>query len=76
MTDLEKLEDQYPELRFWSIDVPNPHFHGQIDGQDVYVNANGQDVITPYIVPHFWRWSKKFMNLQYVMIHKELNIGV
>ncbi len=42
----------------------------------VYVNANGQDVITPYIVPHFWRWSKKFMNLQYVMIHKELNIGV
>lgn len=42
----------------------------------IYINANGKDVITPYIVPHFWRWSKKFMNLQYVMIHKELNIGV
>ncbi|WP_019205474.1 hypothetical protein [Limosilactobacillus ingluviei] len=44
MTDLEKLEDLYPELRFWSIDVPNPHFHGQIDGHDVYVNSNDDDL--------------------------------
>ena len=27
-------------------------------------------------VPHFWRWSKKFMNLQYVMVHKELRLGI
>lgn len=26
--------------------------------------------------PHFWRWSKKFMNLQYVMVHKELRLNV
>ncbi len=26
-------------------------------------------------VPHFWRWSKKFMNLQYVIVHKELSLG-
>ena len=44
MTDLEKLENQYPELRFWSIDVPNPHFHGVIIGQDVYINENDDDL--------------------------------
>lgn len=44
MTDLEKLEDQYPELRFWSIDVPNPHFHGAIVGLDVYINENDDDL--------------------------------
>ena len=27
-------------------------------------------------VPHFWRWSKQFMNLQYVMVHKELRLTV
>jgi hypothetical protein len=27
-------------------------------------------------VPHFWRWSKKFMNLQYVMVHKELRLNI
>ena len=52
MTDLEKLEDQYPELRFWSIDVPNPHFHGQIDGHDVYVNANDDDLTQLKTVLH------------------------
>ncbi len=25
-------------------------------------------------VPHFWRWSKKFMNLQYVMVYKDLGL--
>ena len=44
MTDLEKLEDQYPELRFWSIDVPNTHFHGLIKGTDVYINANDDNL--------------------------------
>ena len=42
----------------------------------IFVKTKNKDIITPFIVPHFWRWSKKFMNLQYVMIHKELNIGV
>ena len=27
-------------------------------------------------VPHFWRWSKKFMNMQYVMVHKELRMDM
>lgn len=25
-------------------------------------------------IPHFWVWSKKFMSLQYVMVHKELRL--
>lgn len=33
------------------------------------------DVINKLDVPHFWRWSKKFMNLQYVMVHKDLRLG-
>ena len=40
MSDLEKLEDQHPELRFYMIDVPNPHYHGSIDGNDVYIIEN------------------------------------
>lgn len=42
----------------------------------LFVKTKDKDIITPFIIPHFWRWSKKFMNLQYVMIHKELNMGV
>lgn len=33
------------------------------------------NVINRIDVPHFWRWSKKFMNLQYVMVHKELRLN-
>ncbi|KRL92314.1 hypothetical protein [Limosilactobacillus equigenerosi] len=44
MKDLERIEDMYPELRFWLIDVPNPHYHGHIDGNDVYLNANHDDL--------------------------------
>lgn len=40
MSELEKIEDQHPELRFYMIDVPNPHYHGSIDGNDVYINEN------------------------------------
>lgn len=29
-------------------------------------------IITETTVPHFWRWSKKFMNVQYVTIHKKI----
>lgn len=40
MSDLEKIEDMHPELRFYMIDVPNLHYHGHIDGNDVYINEN------------------------------------
>lgn len=39
MTDLEKIEDLHSELKFWHIYVDNPHYHGSIDGNDVYINA-------------------------------------
>ena len=41
----------------------------------IFIKTQNQTEITPFIVPHFWKWSKKFMNLQYVMIHRELNMG-
>lgn len=34
------------------------------------------DTLNKIDVPHFWRWSKKFMNLQYVMVHKELKLDL
>lgn len=44
MSDLEKIEDMHPELRFYMIDVPNLHYHGHIDGNDVYINENQPEV--------------------------------
>lgn len=44
MTDLEKIEDKYPELRFWGIEVNDPHYHGHIEGQDVYINLLQPDI--------------------------------
>lgn len=38
LSDLEKIEDKYPNLRFWGIEVNNKHYHGDIDGNDVYIN--------------------------------------
>lgn len=40
MSDLEMIEELYPELRFWFVDVPNKHYHGHIEGTDVYINCN------------------------------------
>lgn len=34
------------------------------------------EVVNKLDIPHFWRWSKKFMNLQYVMIHKEMRFDL
>ncbi|MEK1378416.1 hypothetical protein HCZ00_00800 [Limosilactobacillus fermentum] len=62
MTDLEKLEDQYPELRFWSIDVPNPHFHGLIKGTDVYINTNDDNLT-------------QLMTALHEVFHHELDCG-
>lgn len=57
MSDLEIIEDLYPELRFWFIDVPSPHYHGHIEGTDVYINCNqsNDDWIktSPHEVVHY-----------------------
>lgn len=39
MNDLERIEDLHPELKFYYIYVPSNHYHGSIDGNDVYINA-------------------------------------
>lgn len=44
MTDLERIEDKYPELTFWGIEVPNKHYHGHIEGHNVYINLLQPDV--------------------------------
>ena len=44
MTDLEKIEDMYPQLKFWGIEVNNPHYHGCIVGTDVYINTLQDDI--------------------------------
>lgn len=40
LSDLEKIEDKYTGLKFYMIDVPNPHYHGHIVGNEVYINEN------------------------------------
>lgn len=44
MTDLERIEDQHPDLTFWGVEVPNKHYHGHIDGRDVYINLLQPDI--------------------------------
>lgn len=44
MSDLEKIEDMYPELRFWKIDVDDARYHGSIAGKDIYINRNQDDL--------------------------------
>ncbi|MEE6656964.1 hypothetical protein PS423_09610 [Pediococcus acidilactici] len=39
LTDLEKIEDMYPELSFWGIEVNHPAYHGSIFGKEVYINT-------------------------------------
>lgn len=51
-----------------------------IDALTVYLNylvsathgLGANDKITELCVPHFWKWSKKFLNTQYVTIHKQM----
>ena len=38
------------------------------------IDIKNGDSISETLVPHFWRWSKKFMNLQYVTIHKNMTL--
>lgn len=44
MNNLERIEDMYPDLKFWGIEVNDPHYHGHIDGQDVYINVLQDDL--------------------------------
>lgn len=44
LSDLEKIEDKYPELKFWGVEVYNPHYHGHIEGTDVYINLLQPDI--------------------------------
>lgn len=44
ITDLERIEDQYPELTFWGIEVPNCHYHGHVEGSNVYINLLQPDI--------------------------------
>lgn len=44
MTELECIEDKYPELTFWGIEVPNKHYHGHIEGNNVYINLLQPDI--------------------------------
>ena len=44
MTDLEKIEDKYPQLKFWGIEVNNKHYPGHIEGTDVYNNLLQPDI--------------------------------
>ena len=44
MTDLEKIEDKYPQLKFWGIEVYDKHYHGHIEGTDVYINLLQPDI--------------------------------
>lgn len=44
MEDLERIEDMYPELRFYGVEVENPHYHGHIEGKNVYINTLQDDL--------------------------------
>ena len=44
MTDLERIEDMYPELHFWGIEVNHPAYHGSIFGEDIYINQLQDDL--------------------------------
>lgn len=44
MTGLERIEDEYPQLKFWGIEVNDKHYHGHIEGRDVYINLLQPDI--------------------------------
>lgn len=45
MTDIEKIVDKYPELEFYFIEVPNPAYNGEINGNCVYINELQPDIV-------------------------------
>ncbi|KRM83899.1 hypothetical protein FC35_GL000643 [Limosilactobacillus coleohominis DSM 14060] len=44
LSDLEKIEDEYPNLVFYGIEVNNPKYHGHIEGNEVYINTLQPDI--------------------------------
>ncbi|MCI1985282.1 MAG: hypothetical protein LKJ69_01710 [Lactobacillus sp.] len=44
MTDLERIEDMYPQLTFYGVEVKSPHYHGHIQGHEVYINTLQPDI--------------------------------
>lgn len=41
----------------------------------LHSKTGGNDIINQIDVPHFWKWSRKFFNLQYVTVHKDLRLS-
>lgn len=62
MTDLEKIEDKYPELTFYGIEVPNRHYHGHIEGKTVFINLLQPD----------WDWV---ITACHEITHTEYDVG-
>ena len=44
LSDLEKIEAEYPQLRFWGIEVNSPKYHAHIEDNDVYINLLQPDL--------------------------------
>lgn len=44
LSGLEKIEAEYPQLRFWGIEVNSPKYHAHVEGKDVYVNLLQPDL--------------------------------
>lgn len=44
LSDLEKIEAEYPNLKFYGIEINNPHYHAHIEGNDVYINLLQTDL--------------------------------
>ena len=44
LSDLEKIEAQYPNLRFYGIEVASPKYHAHIEGNEVYINLLQPDL--------------------------------
>lgn len=44
-TKFEIIEDQWPQLKFYSIEVPSPYFFGSIHGTEVCINSLQPEIV-------------------------------
>lgn len=44
LSDLEKIEAEYPNLKFYGIEVDSPKYHAHIEGNEVYINLLQPDL--------------------------------
>lgn len=44
LSDLEKIEADYPNLKFYGIEVESPKYHAHIEGNEVYINLLQPDL--------------------------------